>query len=108
VPVHLLGYFPAHRMSAVPFGQAARLTSLRALLMEVVGLHHVYVPLSLGADETATSCRSCGFRVVDRPLGRRPVVRMGQGGRCPGCGGVLAIHLGEVDEIRDGRLAASG
>ncbi len=84
-PIHLLAFFPARRMRHIPFGDAAKLSRLRRLLLYEIGLCHVYVPLSFHSSEVTTYCSKCGATLVERRRLGPPRLYLDDEGRCRIC-----------------------
>jgi len=72
-------------MKEVPFSDPAELSRLRQLLLEDVGLRHVYVPLSLNPEERTTYCPNCGSVLAKRSVFGLRQLWLDSKGCCLGC-----------------------
>jgi pyruvate formate lyase activating enzyme len=89
VPLHFTAFHPDFKMTDRARTPPATLTRARAVAREV-GLHHVYTGNVHDADGQATSCASCGERLIERDWFAIRRYRVTGGGACASCGARLA------------------
>ncbi|MFP5258829.1 MAG: AmmeMemoRadiSam system radical SAM enzyme [Acidobacteriota bacterium] len=87
-PWHISRFHPDFAMRDRPPTSPESLERAYAIGREA-GLRYVYVGNILDADRSATSCPSCGERLIERE-GMGLLEARTQGGRCPSCGASIA------------------
>lgn len=85
VPLHFIGFYPAHRMTDVPRTSLETLLGARDIAVEE-GIKFAYSG-NLGDEKSeSTYCPKCGEMVVRRRGFGVIENKVGKGGRCPCCG----------------------
>lgn len=94
VPLHFSAFHPDYKMTDIPHTPPATLRRARAIAREV-GLEHVYTGNIHDREGDATSCASCGTKVIERDWYRIDRYALTKDGSCPTCGAKLAGHFAE-------------
>jgi pyruvate formate lyase activating enzyme len=86
-PWHISRFFPAYKMTDVPFTPVETLQRVRDIGLEA-GLRYVY--LGNVPDESNTVCHACGKTLIRRSAYLVVENNVGPGGHCPDCGAPVA------------------
>ncbi|MFX1510222.1 MAG: radical SAM protein [Promethearchaeota archaeon] len=93
-PLHLLRFYPHHKMSHLPPTPIKKLEAAAAASSRA-GLKYVYLGNVPGHQGANTICHNCGALLVER-LGIQTIsVRLTRDGRCPSCNLPIPITLAE-------------
>ena len=93
-PLHLLRFYPHHKMSNLPPTSIKKLEAA-ATASTRAGLNYVYLGNVPGHQGANTICNNCGALLIER-LGIQTIsVRLTRDGRCPSCNLPIPVTLSE-------------
>ena len=93
-PLHLLRFYPHHKMSNLPPTSIKKLEAAAAASSSA-GLKYVYLGNVPGHQGANTICANCGALLIERLGVRTLSVRLTRDGRCPSCNLPIPITLSE-------------
>ncbi|MFX1577524.1 MAG: AmmeMemoRadiSam system radical SAM enzyme [Promethearchaeota archaeon] len=99
-PLHILRFYPHHKMSNLPPTSIKKLEAAAAASTRA-GLKYVYLGNVPGHQGANTICANCGALLIER-LGVQTIsVRLTRDGRCPSCNLPIPIILSEDTKVSD-------
>jgi len=96
VPLHFSAFHPDWKMTGVPPTPPETLTRARDIAMQA-GLRYVYTGNVHDIEGGTTYCPHCRDEVISRDWYRILSYRIGEDGRCLGCGGAIAGRYQKFD-----------
>jgi AmmeMemoRadiSam system radical SAM enzyme len=99
-PLHILRFYPHHKMSHLPPTSIKKLEAAAAASTHA-GLKYVYLGNVPGHQGANTICANCGALLIER-LGIQTIsVRLTRDGRCPSCNLPIPIILSEDTKVSE-------
>ena len=93
-PLHLLRFYPHHKMSNLPPTSIKKLEAAAAASTRA-GLKYVYLGNVPGHQGANTICNNCGALLIERLGIQTTSVRLTRDGRCPSCNLPIPVKLSE-------------